>query len=278
MLTTLLRPSAVIEDDDDVRTAACLLAAGVAVAHGFANFYGITARGDAATVRHVNVLKGRPVGQVGSVTLPSDRVATAFDLDALPDCLPVRLMADVVEELVRLGPIGFRGPAAGHLPDHLTGRAYTGAGPVRTTQVIVPGRTCPANRFLEASAAAVGHTPLFITSANRSRHLTGAEDEPAHWRGADLRHELAGMPDLVVLEHRDEAAARARFPLHLPMSVTVLGLHAAQVVGGRVSLPVERHGSLAVDHVRAVLAPLGVGVLPGVPPRLRPRTYAPQLI
>ena len=117
-----------INDPDDVRTAARPLAAGVAVAHGFANFYGITARGDVATVRQVNMLKGRPMAQVGSLTLPSDRVAGAFDLDALPDCLPVGVMSDVVEAFVRLGPIGFRGPAAAHLPDHLTEQASTAAG------------------------------------------------------------------------------------------------------------------------------------------------------
>jgi hypothetical protein len=50
----------------DAAAAAAALAGGAVIAHGFANFYAITTRADADTVRGVNLLKGRPSGQVGS--------------------------------------------------------------------------------------------------------------------------------------------------------------------------------------------------------------------
>ena len=57
---------------------------------------------------------------------------------------------------------------------------------------------------------------MYVTSANRSRHLTGAPDEPAHWRADGLRTEFGSDPDFVVLAHPDEGAARRRYPLHAP--------------------------------------------------------------
>ncbi|MBM0239759.1 hypothetical protein JNW88_26315 [Micromonospora sp. ATA32] len=64
-----------------------------------------------------------------------------------------------------------RGPAVARLPDHLT-QLDQG---VRTTQVIAPGVGCPSNAFFARAVAAIGVDHLYITSANRSRHLTGAE-------------------------------------------------------------------------------------------------------
>ena len=66
---------------------------------------------------------------------------------------------------------------------------------------------------------------LYITSANRSRHQTGAEDEPAHFTAAGLVSEFGGEERFLVLEHDDEPAARARYPLHSPMSTTILAFH-----------------------------------------------------
>lgn len=57
-----------IDDPADRAVAARQLAAGGIVAHAFANFYVITTRGDADTVRRVNAVKSRPAGQVGSIT------------------------------------------------------------------------------------------------------------------------------------------------------------------------------------------------------------------
>src|SRR5690606_7925009 len=121
-----------------------LLRAGAVIAHGFGNIYALTTRGDAATVERVNALKGRPLTQVGSIALPPRRLLSAFDLDALPDALSPELAGRIVDAFTRVGPIGFRGPAAEHVPAHLTAES----GGVRTTQVIAPGARCPANRFL----------------------------------------------------------------------------------------------------------------------------------
>src|SRR6188508_2140598 len=119
-------------DGRDVLAAAHDLAAGGVVGQGFANFYVITSRGDRDTVRRVNAMKGRPPDQVGSITVPPSRVPDLFDWDALPAGLTRRRVLGVVDTLYGLGPFGFRGPAAAHLPDHLT---LTENG-VRTAQVI----------------------------------------------------------------------------------------------------------------------------------------------
>lgn len=260
----------VLDRPDDAALAARLLADGHPVAHGFGNIYALTARGDA--VRRLNALKGRPRDQTGSLTAPRGRVLDAFDLSALPAGVSPRLVADVVEAFCALGPFGFRGPAAAHVPPGLTARD----GGTTTTQVIVPGDACPSQRFLAAAADAVGGGPLVITSANRSRHVTGDVDAPAHWHADALRAELADADDLVVLEHADEAAARARFPRHTTVSTSVLAFHRAERVHGRVHLVLERHGSLAADQVARVLAVLGLGLTigPAAVDRLAPRAYA----
>lgn len=261
----------VVDDLSDSALAATLLRGGAAIAHGFGNIYAITTRGDAATVARVNGLKGRPATQVGSIALPPRRLLSAFDLDALPDALSPELVGRIVEAFTRVGPIGFRGPAAAHIPAHLTAEADG----MTTTQVIAPGARCPSNRFLTLASSAVAPVPLFITSANRSRHLTGATEEPAHWRADPLREEFADTHGLVVLEHADERAARHRFPYHQPMSTTILGLHHASVIDGVVHVSVERLGSLDLGRVRWTLASLGLGVVvePGARVRLTAREY-----
>ncbi|WP_136517361.1 hypothetical protein [Cellulomonas telluris] len=260
----------VLDRPGDVALAARLLADGHAVAHGFGNIYALTARGDA--VQRLNALKGRPRDQTGSLTAPTGRVLDAFDLSQLPPGVSPGLVADVVAAFGELGPFGFRGPAAAHVPPGLTARD----GRTTTTQVIVPGDRCPSQRFLAAAADAVGGGPLVISSANRSRHVTGEVDAPAHWRADALRAELAGAGSLVVLEHADEATARARFPHHTTVSTTILAVHRAERVHGRVHLVLERHGSLAADEVARVLAALGLGLATGprAGVRLEPRSYA----
>src|SRR4051794_39010070 len=82
---------AVIFDPAQVVAAADALATeGTVVAHAFANFYAITARGDAETVRRVNVMKGRPPGQVGSIPAPPASLPEVWDLDRLPEPLSRR--------------------------------------------------------------------------------------------------------------------------------------------------------------------------------------------
>jgi hypothetical protein len=131
---------------------------------------------------------------------------------------------------------------------------------VRTTQVIAPGYACVSNRFLSRALDLVREDLLYVTSANRSRHLTGAPDEPAHWRADGLRTEFGSDPDFVVLAHPDEDAARRRYPLHAPMSTTILAFHKVANTGREVRLVVERHGSLPIEQLRPVVERLGFGL------------------
>lgn len=252
---------AVLEDPTDRAVVARSLADGAVVGHGFANLYALTARADRDSVRRVNELKGRPLGQVGSITLPPARIPAVFDWDRLPPGFTRAGVQEVIDAFYRLGPFGFRGPAAPHLPEHLT----LPEDGVPTAQVIAPGYACPANDFFADCLQAAGADLLYVTSANRSRHLTGSQDTPAHWRAAGLRAEFGHHPGFVVLEHADEQATRARYPRYLPMSTTILAFHrpGTAAVGEEARRPcfvLDRQGSLPVDDVRAVLAELGFGL------------------
>ena len=266
--------SPLIDDPAACAAAARQLAEGAVVANAFANFYVITTRADAATVRRVNAMKGRPPGQVGSITGSPAALWEAWDLDRLPDGIDPRSLRTLVDTFFALGPFGFRGPAAPAVPPHLT---FPESG-INTAQVIAPGYACPSNRFLAQARRACGDDLLYITSANRSRQLTGAEDSPAHWRADGLMAEFGDEDGFVLLTHPDEAAARARYPGYLPMSTTILGLHTVIRRPGdpRPHLILERHGSLAIADVRAVLAGLGFGLVigPKAENRLQLRDYS----
>ena len=54
------------------------------------------------------------------------------------------VVESVMAELRKLGPIGFRGPASGLVPDHLT----VMDGDVKTAQLISPGDVCPSNALI----------------------------------------------------------------------------------------------------------------------------------
>jgi hypothetical protein len=261
------RHRVLISDRDRVIDVARALAAGAVVAHAFANFYVITTRPDARTVREVNLMKGRPAGQVGSLTGPPASLTQAWDLGRLPEELPRRTALDLIDSFFSLGPFGFRGPAASWVPAHLS----EPDGAIMTAQVIAPGYRCPSNVFLTAARRESGGELLYITSANRSRHLTGAEDSPAHWRADGLCAEFGHEPGFMIIEHDDEAAARSAYPQYLPMSTTILGLHRVERIPDdpRPQLILERHGSLPAAPVRRVLAEFGFGLVLG--PRARRR-------
>ncbi|MGW4500341.1 hypothetical protein ACWENR_17210 [Micromonospora sp. NPDC004336] len=270
-------PHLYVDRSEDVAAAARALARGAVVAVAFGNFYAVVTRPDAATVRRVNVAKGRPADQVGSITTAFRRIPAMFDWSRVPHRLPEGRVRQLMGALYGAGPFGFRGPAVDRLPAHLTLRDRG----VRTTQVIAPGLACPSNAFFERAAAEIGMDHLHITSANRSRHRTGAADEPAHWKAAGIVEDFAHLDDLVVLAHRDEAAARAAHPGHLPTSVTLLSFHApAGEPEEPPVLTVDRHGSLHVDEVRRAAAPLGLQVRlgPTAGRRLTVRAYAGALV
>ncbi|MFD9726674.1 hypothetical protein [Streptomyces sp. NPDC059072] len=258
----------------DVTSTSAALARGQAVAHGFGNFYALTARPDRGVVERVNLMKGRPAGQVGSVTTIGEHVPSLFDWCRLPAEFRRRQIQDLVEELFTLGPFGFRGPAAAHVPAHLTS-VQDG---VATVQLIGPGYSCPSNGFLAAALEATATDLLSVTSSNRSRHRTGAVHEPAHWQAAGVIADFGHEPGVTTLVHEDEAAARHRYPHHEPMSTTVLSFHRA-TGHDRSALPaltLERHGSLSADHTRAIAANHGfaLAIAPQAERRLTARTYA----
>ena len=218
-MTVLATPTRPLRIDDPTAcaTAARQLADGAVVAHAFANLYAITTRGDAHTVRRVNAMKGRPPDQVGSITGSPGALWEAWDLDRLPDGLDPRRLRTLVDTFFALGPFGFRGPAASAVPPHLT----LSEGGTTTAQVITPGYACPSNRFLGQARRTCEDELLYVSSANRSRHLTGADDSPAHWRADGLVAEFGNEDGFLLLAHPDEAAARACYPAYLPMSTTM---------------------------------------------------------
>jgi hypothetical protein len=258
------------------QSAATALADGAVIAHGFANFYVMTTRPDRDTVRSVNLMKGHPADQVGSITTTPLRIPLVYDWSRLPSGLTRQEVLCLMDALLELGPFGFRGPAASHIPDHM---AQIDAG-VRTAQVIVPGYACPSNEFLARALAATGQEILYITSANRSRHVSGSEDEPAHYLGDGLRTEFGHHPMFFLLEHADEEVVRRHYSMHAPMSTTIVAF--LKVIGpgsdGRRTLIVERHGSFHVEDLRRIVHPLGFDLVlgPKATRRLLQRDYAPH--
>ncbi|WP_441247972.1 hypothetical protein [Kitasatospora sp. McL0602] len=265
---------------EDVRRAASAVAEGLAVAHGFGNFYALTARPEEPVVRRVNLLKGRPAGQVGSVTTTPARIPLVFDWAALPAGVGHRELTALIDGLYTLGPFGFRGPAAASVPAHLTTATATTAtaGGPPVVQVIAPGYSCPSNEFLSHSMALVESDVLFITSASRSRPGAGAPEEPAHWQASALRAEFGPADGVHLLEHPDEEAARRNYPLHEPMSTSVLAFDRTEGADevGRPRLVLERHGSLPAEQVRREAERWGFGlaVAPAARDRLARRCYA----
>jgi hypothetical protein len=249
---------------------------GAVTATAFGNFYVIISRPAVETVRRVNMIKGRPVDQVGSITTEASQIPSMFDWFMLPERLAEDRVRGLMEVLYDLGPFGFRGPAAAHVPDHLT-QLDQG---IRTTQVIAPGSRCPSNALFARAVAEVGAQLLYITSANRSRHVTGAVEEPAHWQAVGIAADFVQVPDLVIIEHRDEKAARAAYPAFAPTSVTLLSFHAPRgLAGGRPVLTIARHGSLPIGEVRRVVERFGLDVElgPHAQRRLQVRGYATEM-
>lgn len=265
---------AVLGRREDVRWAAGAVVAGLAVAHGFGNLYALTARPEVEVVRRVNLLKGRPPAQPGSVTTTPARIPLIFDWARLPTGVGHRELTALIDALYTLGPFGFRGPAAAEVPAHLS----VNADGARTVQVIAPGYACPSNEFLSHALAGVDGDVLFITSANRSRQSTGGVEEPAHWRAAPLRKDFGHEAGVRVLEHADEKSVQRNYPLHDLMSTTVLGFHRTdgRDEAGRPRLVLERHGSLPVEQVRQAAERWGFGLSlgPGAQKRLSQRQYA----
>jgi hypothetical protein len=138
-----------------------------------------------------------------------------------PEGLHKEQVLALMEAFYDMGPFGFRGPAAHHIPDHLTSPAENGT---RTTQLIASGYHCPSNRFLQGALAHLEENYLFITSANISSHLTGQE-EPAHYEMKEIQRAFEDHKGILMMRHPNEEEARARYPEYAPMSTSILGFY-----------------------------------------------------
>lgn len=247
--------------DADLERAASFIAGNGAVAHGFGNFYAITARPDTSVVQGINRMKGRPLGQAGSVVTTPWRFDALFDWACLPASLTRTKVLQLMEHLYTLGPFGFRGPARGDLPEILT--AADGA--LRTTQVIHPGLRCPSNALIVRALRAAACDFLYTTSGNRSRHQTGADDEPVHYRADALAADFPDQPGMLLLSQDSDDEAAARHPWHDRMSTTILGFHRLGPVddSGLPTLVVERQGSLPLERLRGLVNQHGFGLTLG---------------
>src|SRR3954463_10310835 len=169
-----MQPILDIADLGDRRLAAEATAAGAALFYAFGNFCALAARPDLESLQAMNTLKGRPLDQVGSVTTTPERASRVFDWDQVE--LPWGALVAVMADLHALGPIGFRGPAAAHIPHHLT----VVDGGVRTGQLISPGDACPSNGLVADVLELIDEEVLYITSANTSSHVS-KQLEAAHY-------------------------------------------------------------------------------------------------
>ncbi|HEY3057777.1 MAG TPA: hypothetical protein VGL99_02270 [Chloroflexota bacterium] len=259
---------------DDEQLAARAVALGAVAFHGFGNFYAISTHPDSLVVRYVNLLKARPLDQVGSVTTTREHLADLFDWSQVPAPLSQRTVTELMDTLLERGPFGFRGPAAASMPAHLTAMD----GSTRTTQVISGGYGCPANAFLARCLEEVGQRYLYTTSANRSRHATGNADEPPHFTLRGLQEDFGAAAGVLILAHADERQARRAYPRYAPNSTTILAFHRIGGTRSRPALRIERHGSLHVDDVRPIVAELGFDLElgPNAQQRLPVRSYEVQ--
>jgi tRNA A37 threonylcarbamoyladenosine synthetase subunit TsaC/SUA5/YrdC len=236
----------------DRRAAARATAGGAALFYGFGNVCALAALPDQTSLLRINRLKGRPPGQAGSVTSDPQRMALAFDWGRVPRGFEPELLISMMADFQALGPIGFRGPAAALVPDHLT---VTDRG-VRTVQHISPGVRCRSNALVREVLDVSGDDFLFVTSANRS-----GKHSAAHYELNAVRAEFGHRRDIVMIGHDDEAANRLSYPRHLPCSTSIVAFHHDVREGDRPALVLERHGSLGIEHAREVAARHGYGLV-----------------
>ena len=255
---------------DDYERAASALRRGAVVAHGFGQFYALSTKPDAATVGQMNLWKGRPFNQVGSISTTPLMIPSLFDWSRVPNPNRRTKVLALMDTLLALGPFGFRGPARDDIPTHLSSRD----GEDRTTQVIVPGYRCPSQALIASCIHAIEDRYIYVTSANQSHHKTGREEEPAHWQAAPLANDFQHVDELFVMTHRDEVRARSLHPDHLPMSTSILSFHR-RGADGQPTVRLERLGSMATDQIREIVYGHGfqLDIAPSAERRLPCRQY-----
>jgi hypothetical protein len=262
-----------INNPAHLELAARAVALGGIVVYPFGNLYVFSARPAEALVRYVNIVKGRPPEQTGSVVTTPERMAELFDWTRLPRGLDMASVQSLIRGLGELGPFGFRGPAAPGLPRYLTADDNG----VRTVQVVSPGANCPSNDLFAQVMDSIPERYLYGTSANRSRQVTGAEDEPCHYRLAPLQADFGRTDGFFMLSSADDCAMQRNYPLHASMSATLVSFHKLGPPDGPIPrVVVERHGSLELERLRAVASRAGLGLwlAPTAQRRLTQRDYA----
>ena len=248
-----------LDDPGDRSFAAHATSLGAALFYGFANFCALAGRPEHDSVLRINRLKGRADGQVGSVTTTRPHFERLFAWERLPPGLDRERVHALIDDFYELGPMGFRGPAADDIPDHLASVADA----VRTVQLIGPGYACPSNELVDEALARTRLGHLFITSANRSSRTTG-KTEPAHYELRTIRRDFGGEAGVVLIGHSDEDAVRAQYPRHRPMSTSIVAFHRlARDADGGPALVLERHGSLGFEDARALAERHGFALVSG---------------
>lgn len=248
-----MQPILDIADLAQRREAAEAVADGRALFYAFGNFAALAARPDLETVRAMNALKGRPLDQVGSVTTTPEKSTRVFDWDQVR--VPWSSLIAVMADLHALGPIGFRGPAAAHIPAHLTVDG--------TVQLISPGDACPSNALVADALDLIGEDILYITSANAS-----GPDSAAHCEMREIQREFGHRSDVTLIGHRNERAVRRRYPYHLPCSTSIVSFHTGELV-------LERLGSLDAPMIDKVAGRHGLtlDIAPSAHERVPVRDY-----
>lgn len=92
-------PWLLIDQPEDIAKAARALAGGAVIAAAFGNFYVICGDPSAETVRRINMAKGRPVDQVGSITTAAPRISAMFDWSRLSPRLDEQRMRALMSNL-----------------------------------------------------------------------------------------------------------------------------------------------------------------------------------
>jgi hypothetical protein len=271
--TDWTRSALTITEPAHLDLAARAVALGGIVVYPFGNLYVFSARPAESLVRYVNLVKGRPPEQTGSVVTTPERMPALFDWTRLPEGLDAARVQTLIRGLSELGPFGFRGPAAAHLPHFLTADDRG----VRTVQFVSPGTASPCNQLFARVLDSIPEDYLYGTSANRSRQVTGAEDEPVHYRLGPLQVDFGRTAGFFMLGSSDDCAMQHNYPLHASMSATLVSFHKLGPADGSLPrLVVERHGSLDLDQLRAVAAHAGFGLwlAPSAHRRLSQRDYS----
>lgn len=258
------------------KNAGKLIAAGAAGFVEFGNFKALVFNPHEESMRSVNVNKGRKPDQVASLVTTREHIESIFDWNELERGMTkddVTRMMDAFytksEENPHVdfaGPFGFRGPAADHIPDHLTEiDPKTGK---RLVQIILPNYECPSNDVVGAAITAMKDRDpdmpnyLAITSANPSSTKTGRQ-EPAHWLRGGLQEEFHNYsPRFFIMGHETqdkELEEQAKYENHATNSTTILDFSRAEVDEfGMVGIHMVRHGSLSDEHTEMMLASLGM--------------------